>query len=88
MLERLDLRRLALALATAIGVLGLLGGVHALARDGGPFVRMPLFGLDEEWSVPAFFSAALLAAAAAAALADPRDGDEGARRAVRLHGHR
>ena len=66
MLARLDLRRLALATTAVIAVLGVLGVQHALARGGGPFVRMPVFGLDEEWSVPAFFSGGLLVGAALA----------------------
>ncbi len=66
MLARFDLRRLGLATATAIALLGALGIEHALARTGGPFARMPLFGLDAEWSVPASFSGGLLVGAAIA----------------------
>lgn len=66
MLARLDLRRLALAVAALIALLGALGVEHALARHGGPWVRMPVFGLDNEGSVPAVFSGLLLLGAALA----------------------
>lgn len=64
MLAKLDPVRIARLGAVAIAVLAALGMLHALGRDGGPGVRLPLFGLDEEWSVPALFSGALLAFAA------------------------
>lgn len=68
LLERLDVRRLALAIAVGILLLVGLGGLRGLARDESWAIRLPAFGLDEEWSVPAFFSGGLLFAAAAAAV--------------------
>lgn len=72
-LDRLDLRRLSFQVATSIAALDVLGVLHALGRNVG-WLRLPGFGLDEEWSVPAFFSGALLVGAAVACLLSLRAG--------------
>lgn len=86
LLERVDVGRSALGATAGIVALAAMGGMHALARDGGPGVRIPAFGLDQEWSVPAFFSAGLLFAAAAACVLAATAGGLPDVRAGALHG--
>lgn len=68
----LPIERVALGIGIAILFVGLLGVAYAGAKPGGPLewtgLRVHLLGLDNEWSIPAFFSGALLLAAASVAL--------------------
>lgn len=64
----LETRRVAVVLGAAIAVLALLGAIYAWE----PRPALHRFDLDEERTVPAYFSAFLLAACAVFALRVPR----------------
>jgi hypothetical protein len=66
-LTAVDTRRLAWCLGCAVALVGVLGLVHASA-PGDSVWRLSRFGLDEEWSLPALWSGALLAGAALASV--------------------
>ena len=63
-----DVRRLAVAGLVAIAVVATLGTAYAEAKEGGRLesglIRSLPLGLNNEWTLAAFFSGALLAAAA------------------------
>ncbi|MDP8991689.1 MAG: hypothetical protein M3N31_01315 [Actinomycetota bacterium] len=73
MVRRLDVRRLAIVLgALALG-LGGMGVVRALVKSRTGW-SIPFFGLDTEWSAPAFFTGGVLVSAAAVYLLAARKG--------------
>ncbi len=61
--DRVEGRQVAAVALLSIAVLGIIGALHAAG-----LVHLKMFNLDREWTIPAFYSSALLFAASALAL--------------------